>query len=127
MPVRAIHARHNLAIHQKKENIVDKEKEISALLLKVAKGCKVAEVTEEYAEVDGQLKLLKCKKTKKEIPPDLKALQLLIGNGEISDVSKMTDEELETEKKRLLAALQEKSEKKTPTKKAAKKKRSKKE
>ena len=104
---------------------MDKEKEINALLLKVAKGCKVAEVTEEYAEVDGQMKLLKCKKTKKEIPPDLKALQLLLGSGEISDLSKLTDEELETEKKRLLSVLQEKSEKKTPLKKAAKKKRSK--
>ena len=103
---------------------MDKEKEINELLLKVAKGCKVAEVTEEYAEVDGQLKLLKCKKTKKEIPPDLKALQLLLGSGEISDVSKMTDEELEAEKKRLLSVLQEKSGKKTPLKKAAKKKRS---
>ena len=104
---------------------MDKEKEINALLLKVAKGCKVAEVTEEYAEVDGQMKLLKCKKTKKEIPPDLKALQLLLGSGEISDLSKLTDEELETEKKRLLYVLQEKSEKKKPLKKAAKKKRSK--
>ena len=36
-------------------------------LLKVALGCQVAEVTEEYAEVDGKLKLLKRKKTKKDI------------------------------------------------------------
>ena len=101
---------------------MEKEKEINALLLKVAKGCKVAEVTEEYAEVDGQLKLLKCKKTKKEIPPDLKALQLLLGGGEASDVSALSDEELAAEKRRLLAELNEKSEKK-PTKKAATKKK----
>ena len=43
----------------------EKEK-ISEALLKVALGYQVAEVTEEYAEVDGALKLTKRKKTKKE-------------------------------------------------------------
>ena len=41
----------------------EKEK-ISEALLKVALGYQVAEVTEEYAEVDGALKLTKRKKTK---------------------------------------------------------------
>ncbi len=75
-------------------------------LMKVALGCSVAEVTEEYAEVDGKLKLLKRKKTKKDIPPDLKAVQLILekqgGGGEISALS---DEELEKEKQRLLKLL----------------------
>ena len=83
---------------------MDKEKEINALLLKVAKGCKVAEVTEEYAEVDGQLKLLKRKKTKKDVPPDLKAVQILLGECG-GGVEGMTDEELEKEKARLLDLL----------------------
>ena len=53
-------------------------------LLKVAVGYSVEEVTEEYAEVDGELKLTKRKRTKKDVPPDLKAVQLSMetnGNG----------------------------------------------
>ena len=94
---------------------MEKEKEINALLLKVAKGCKVAEVTEEYAEIDGQLKLLKRKKTQKEIPPDLKALQLLLESGDVASVANMTDEELEEEKMRLLAVLEKQSKEKPKT------------
>lgn len=76
-------------------------------LLKVALGCSVAEVTEEYAEVDGKLKLLKRKKTKKDIPPDLKAVQLILEKREnCGEISAMSDEELEKEKQRLLSLLQ---------------------
>ena len=83
---------------------------IENALLKVALGFQVAEVTEEYAEVDGELKLTKRKRTKKDVPPDLKAVQMLLGeNG--GGVEQMSDEELEAEKNRLLAAL-EKSKKK---------------
>lgn len=80
-------------------------------LLKVALGCQVAEVTEEYAEVDGKLKLLKRKKTKKDIPPDLKAVQILLEKRGGGDVTGMTDEELEREKKRLLSLLKAREEK----------------
>ena len=86
-----------------------KEKEqakIGKALMKVALGFEVAEVTEEFAEVDGELKLTKRKKTKKEIPPDLRAVQLLLAeNGAENDYSKMSDEELERERLRLLASL----------------------
>ncbi|MBQ8322558.1 MAG: hypothetical protein IJX91_01180 [Clostridia bacterium] len=81
----------------------DQEK-LGEALLKVALGFQVAEVTEEYAEVDGELKLTKRKRTKKDVPPDLKAVQLLLTENS-SAVSSMSDEELETEKKRLLAEL----------------------
>ena len=43
-----------------------KDEKLEKALLKVALGFQVAEVTEEYAEVDGQLRLTKRKKTKKE-------------------------------------------------------------
>ena len=77
---------------------------IADALLKVALGFQVAEVTEEYAEVDGALKLTKRKRTKKDVPPDLKAVQMLLGeNG--GGMENMSDEELEAEKQRLLAAL----------------------
>ena len=75
--------------------------------MKVALGYQIAEVTEEYAEVDGALKLTKRKKTKKDVPPDLKAVQMLLageGNGEYGQ---WTDEELEEEKRKLLLKLQE--------------------
>ena len=84
---------------------------ISDALLKVALGFQVSEVTEEYAEVDGALKLTKRKRTKKDVPPDLKAVQMLLGDHG-GAIENMSDEELEEEKKRLLATL-EKSEKKT--------------
>ncbi len=86
-----------------------KEDKIGEALLKVALGYQVAEVTEEYAEVDGKLKLTKRKKTKKDVPPDLKAVQLLLsGDGE-SGLQGLSDEALEEERLRLMALLQTES------------------
>ena len=99
-----------------------KEEKIGEALLKVALGYQVAEVTEEYAEVDGQLKLTKRKKTKKDVPPDLKAVQLLLANDEENGFGDLSDEDLEAEKARLLTLLQKESEGEAPTvKKTAKK------
>ena len=47
----------------------EKKEKIGEALLKVALGYQVAEVTEEYAEVDGELKLTKRKKTKRIFHP----------------------------------------------------------
>lgn len=67
---------------------------------------KEIEVIEEYAEVDGKLKLLKRKKTEKDIPPDLKAAQLILEKqGNEEGVSALSDEELEKEKLKLLKLL----------------------
>ena len=88
-----------------------KEEKISDALLKVALGYQVAEVTEEYAEVDGELKLTKRKKIKKDVPPDLKAVQLLLGAE--NDYSNLSDEELEKERQRLLEELSKQEKKKT--------------
>lgn len=83
-----------------------KEEKLGEALLKVALGYQVAEVTEEYAEVDGALKLTKRKRTKKDVPPDLKAVQILLDSREAGKpIEGLSDEELETEKKRLLALL----------------------
>ena len=98
-----------------------KEEKISDALLKVALGYQVAEVTEEYAEVDGELKLTKRKKTKKDIPPDLKAVQLLLSAENDGSYSGWTDEQLQAERERLLGELQAKQEKETAKKKSAKK------
>ncbi len=88
-----------------------KEEKIGDALLKVALGYQVAEVTEEYAEVDGELKLTKRKKTKKDIPPDLKAVQLLLSAEGDGNYSGWSEEELQAERERLLLELQEKKEK----------------
>ena len=83
-----------------------KEEKIGEALMKVALGYQIAEVTEEYAEVDGALKLTKRKKTKKDVPPDLKAVQMLLSAEAGKELSSMTDEELEEEREKLLATLQ---------------------
>lgn len=57
---------------------------------------------EEFAVEDGELKLVKKKVTKREIPPDIKAVKLLMDGGE-----ELTDEELEAEKQKLLNMLKE--------------------
>ena len=96
-----------------------KEEKIGEALLKVALGYQVAEVTEEYAEVDGKLKLTKRKKTKKDVPPDLKAVQLLLANDGDGGVGQLSDEDLETEKLRLLALLQNEGQETATAKKSA--------
>lgn len=91
-----------------------REEKLSDALLKVALGFQIAEVTEEYAEVNGELKLTKRKRTKKDVPPDLKAVQMLLATGDGS-MESWTDEELQAEKERLLAVLEETA--KTPVEK----------
>ena len=84
---------------------MENNSKIEEVLLKVALGYQVAEVTEEYAEVDGKLRLTKRKKTKKDVPPDLKAMQMLLNeNG--GAIETLSDEDLEREKQRYLALLQ---------------------
>ncbi|MBQ4052918.1 MAG: hypothetical protein IJD33_01120 [Clostridia bacterium] len=100
-----------------------KEEKIGEALLKVALGYQVSEVTEEYAEVDGTLKLTKRKKTKKDVPPDLKAVQMLLTEDGGGGFVQWSDEDLETEKARLMALLKDtEREKKTVVKNAAVKK-----
>ncbi len=78
---------------------------IKEAILKVALGYSLEEVTEEYDAKDGELRLVKRKETKKDIPPDLKAAKLLFDGG--SDYASLTDEQLEQEKQRLLRQLKE--------------------
>ena len=78
--------------------------EVRDAVLKVALGFQVEEVTEEYDARDGELKLIKRRETRKDSPPDLKAVRLLL---EGTDYSALSDEELEAERARLAAALSE--------------------
>ena len=84
----------------------EREEKLGNALLKVALGYQIAEVTEEYAEVNGELKLTKRKKTKKDVPPDLKAVQLLLASEGGEGYGTWTEEELNEEKERLLNMLQ---------------------
>lgn len=88
-----------------------KQERVGDALLKVALGCTIEEVTEEYAEVDGELKLTKRKEIKKDIPPDLKAVQLLLAENTEFDYTTFSDERLEEERQRLLTELKTKEEK----------------
>ncbi len=81
---------------------------IREAILKVALGFSLEEVTEEYDMKDGEMRLIKRKETKKDVPPDLKAAKLLI---EERDYSALSDEELEAEKRRLLLRLKEEEQK----------------
>ena len=95
----------------------EREEKLGNALLKVALGYQIAEVTEEYAEVNGELKLTKRKKTKKDVPPDLKAVQLLLAADGGTEYGTWTEEELNAEKERLLALLKTAGEEGQKTKK----------
>lgn len=76
---------------------------IKDALIKCATGLCTSETVEEFAVgEEGELKLVKKKVTKRDIPPDIKAVKMLMDErGEVSD------DELEAEKERLLKLLEE--------------------
>ena len=81
----------------------DKEKKLKTALKKRALGYNSTEVTEEYVEDgEGGVKLVKRKVVKKNVPPDVSAAKLLIEMEGVSDITKLSDEELEEEKQRLI-------------------------
>ncbi len=70
--------------------------------MRCATGLSASETVEEFTVENGELRLVKKKVTKREIPPDIKAVKLLMdGSGEL------TDEELEAERQKLLDMLKE--------------------
>lgn len=73
-------------------------------LKKCAVGFGTSEVVEEFAMDEGELKLVKRKVTRRDIPPDIKAVKMLLDDG---DLSAMTDEQLEREKEKLMQQLKE--------------------
>ena len=56
---------------------------------------------------DGEMRLMKRRETHKDIPPDLKAVRLLL---EGTDYASFTDEQLEAEKEKLLRQLEREKE-----------------
>lgn len=74
--------------------------ELKQAILKCALGFSLTETVEEFGVEEGQLRLMKRKEVKKDIPPDLKAVQLLLTD----DYSTYSDQELMAERERLIAA-----------------------
>lgn len=75
---------------------------VKKALIKCATGLSASETVEEFAVQDGELKLVKKKVTKREIPPDIKAVKLLLDGRE-----ELSDEELEAERQKLIDMLKE--------------------
>lgn len=73
--------------------------DVLSALKKCAVGLETNETVEEFGVEDGELKLVKRKVTRRDIPPDIKAVKLLIDGGSLDG---LTDAQLEEEKKKLL-------------------------
>lgn len=83
----------NSKTYNKKEDFDEK---INDILLKRAFGYSSEEVIEEFQDDNGDLKLIKRKVTKKDIPPDITAVKILLEKKcDEFDFSNMSDEELE--------------------------------
>jgi len=83
-------------------------------LYKKAKGYTVEETQDEYApDEGGGQKLIRRKVAGKYIPPDLAALKTYMEmTADASDYERMTDAELEKERKRIINKVKEKDTKK---------------
>ena len=80
---------------------------LTKILLKKAKGYLSKEKTEEFTFVDGERVAVKQRITTKRVPPDVSAIKALLEmpDGEIP-IAEMTDEQLQSEKLRLIRLLE---------------------
>jgi hypothetical protein len=81
------------------------KKRLEDALVKKATGYFVEEITEEYSLDDGETKLVKRKVVKKDVPPDMTAIKILLDGDKEKSIEEFTDEELEQEKARLISEL----------------------
>ncbi len=94
-----------------KRAVKKKKDDFKNALIKKALGYDATEIVEEYVSgEEGEIKLAKKKVTKKNVPPDITALKLLMESAD-KQVSLLSDQELEQEKARLLELLKESEEK----------------
>ena len=78
---------------------------VKKALVKCAVGFDTSEIVEEYTVDEGELKLVKRKVTRRDVPPDIKAVKMLL-DGE-GNVGGMSDEEREERRKKLIEMLRE--------------------
>lgn len=83
----------------------DYKRLLTDILLKKAKGFTYKEKTEEYAVIDGELRLVKRKLATKHVLPDVAAVKALLELSDGQSVADMTDEQLQVEKLRLIRLL----------------------
>lgn len=83
---------------------MERQESVKDALKKCAVGLSASEVVEEFAVEDGELKLIKKKVTRRDIPPDIKAVKMLM---ESEDTSAATDGELIAEREKLIKLLKE--------------------
>jgi hypothetical protein len=77
-------------------------------LIKKALGYDATEVVEEYVSGDeGDIKLTKKKVTKKNVPPDITAIKIIMEDKSDNQVAGLSDEQLESEKQRLIKLLKD--------------------
>lgn len=83
----------NESLKNKNDNFDEK---LNKVLVKRALGYSCKEVIEEYNEDKGNLKLVKKKVTKKNIPPDINAVKILLEQSNDSEfnLNHLSDEEL---------------------------------
>ena len=81
---------------------MDKNSDLENALKKCAVGFDTSETVEEFAVQDGELKLVKRKVTRRDIPPDIKAVKMLLDGRRDGDLS---DEELTAEREKLMKML----------------------
>ncbi len=83
---------------------MEREESVKDALKKCAVGLSASETVEEFAVENGELKLIKKKVTRRDIPPDIKAVKMLLdGDG----IEAMTDDELAAEREKLIKTLKE--------------------
>ena len=87
-----------------KKTKIDLQSDFKKALVKKALGYDVTETVEEYSGGEDGVKLVKKKVTKKNVPPDITAIKMLLEEGD-TPVSQMSDQQLEEEKQRLLKLL----------------------
>lgn len=83
---------------------MERRESVKEALTKCAVGLSASEVIEEFAVDNGELKLVKKKVTKREIPPDIKAVKMLLDS---ESAVGATDEELAAERENLIKMLKE--------------------
>ena len=95
---------------------MDTKQLLTNILLKKAKGYAYRERTDEYVVTDGERKLVKSKVVTKRVQPDVNAIKALLTlTDDNSDITKMTDEQLQVEKLRLISLLNNLDESSAPS------------
>ena len=84
--------------------MTQKDDSLEKALKKCAVGFDTSETVEEFAVQDGELKLVKRKVTRRDIPPDIKAVKMLLDD---RHEEVCTDEELSAEREKLIKMLKE--------------------